>query len=142
MDKKELYRKIKDIAEQLLKNDSTYTRADLAYELESLGISQDTAEVGMLAWEAYKFYQNNRAIRASFLDNDGKTPLVPEYEVQGLLEQSDDNALFPLVESRLQQSQNSLISLESKTLVSIKKCKNQSKSKLSCKASSFCSMQS
>lgn len=114
MDKKELYRKIKDIAEQLLKNDSTYTRADLAYELESLGISQDTAEVGMLAWEAYKFYQNNRAIRASFLDNDGKTPLVPEYEVQGLLEQSDDNALFPLVESRLQQSQNSLISLESK----------------------------
>lgn len=112
MDKNEIYQKIKDIAEHLQNESSTFTRADLAYELKELGISQDTADVGMLVWEAYNFYNNNWIIRDVFLDNDGKTTLVSEYEVDWLLEQRDDNALFPLVENRLQISKVSLDKLD------------------------------
>lgn len=70
MDNNRIYQKIYDIASQLLKENAVYTRADLAYELQDFGIKADSFEIGMLVWKAYKYFNDNEAIRHSFYDNE------------------------------------------------------------------------
>ena len=67
MEKQKVYQKIRDIAHQLQKDGATYTRADLAYDLHDLGINGDSAEVGMLVWEACQHFHNDTAIRCLIL---------------------------------------------------------------------------
>lgn len=62
MDKQKIYQKIRDIAHRLEQNGGTYTRADLAFDLQELGISKDGFEVGMLVWEAYKNFRDDKAV--------------------------------------------------------------------------------
>ena len=53
MDNNKVYQKIKDLAHQLAHQGAVYTRADLAYDLQGLGVSEDSYEVDKLVWEAY-----------------------------------------------------------------------------------------
>ncbi len=112
MEKTQIYQKIKHIADLLSKEGSTYTRADLAYELKELGIAQDTAEVGQLVWEAFRYFHNGKTIRESFYNNDGKGQLVPEMEVEAYIDSGDDKTLSPLLPHRLDDSSIALALLE------------------------------
>ena len=48
MDKLEIYKNIKTIADELCKENKTYLRADLAFELKKYGIASDCSEVRWL----------------------------------------------------------------------------------------------
>ena len=48
MDKLEIYKNIKTIADELCKDNKTYLRADLAFELKKYGIASDCSEVRWL----------------------------------------------------------------------------------------------
>ena len=48
MDKLEIYKNIKTIADELCKENKTYLRADLAFELKKYGIASDSSEVRWL----------------------------------------------------------------------------------------------
>lgn len=56
MDKIKIYQKIKELSHQ---KGTVYTRADLAYDLQQLGISNDCFEVGILVWEAYQYFNQD-----------------------------------------------------------------------------------
>ena len=111
MDKQKIYQKIRDIAHRLEQNGGTYTRADLAFDLQEMGISKDGFEVGMLVWEAYRHFRDDKAIRQAFYDNDGKRGLVDEYGVEYLVETQDD-ALFPYLHKQLDGGNDALRALE------------------------------
>lgn len=112
MDNNRIYQKIYDIASQLLKENAVYTRADLAYELQDFGIKADSSEIGMLVWEAYKRFNDNKAIRRSFYDNEKKDPLVDEYRTDYLIETNDIPSLFPLLQQKLTNGNHALSQLE------------------------------
>lgn len=112
MDENQIYQKIYDIASQLLKENAVYTRADLAYELQDFGIKADSFEIGMLVWKAYKYFNDNEAIRHSFYDNEKKDPLVDEYRTDYLIETNDNTSLFPLLQQKLTKGNQALNQLE------------------------------
>lgn len=112
MDNNRIYQKIYDIASQLLKENAVYTRADLAYELQDFGIKADSFEIGMLVWKAYKYFNDNEAIRHSFYDNEKKDPLVDEYRTDYLIETNDNTSLFPLLQQKLAKGNQTLNQLE------------------------------
>ena len=70
--------KIRDIAVKLNHDGAVYTRADLAYELKTCGIANDSIEVSRLVCEAFSRFGND-AIKTSFLTNDGKHTVVDAY---------------------------------------------------------------
>ena len=74
---------IKDIAHEFKKNNSTFSRADLAYELNI----NDSVEVERFVSEAYVTFNHDKAIKDSFISNDGSMTLVKAY----LLSASLDN---------------------------------------------------
>ena len=112
MDNNRIYQKIYDIASQLLKENAVYTRADLAYELQDFGIKADSFEIGILVWKAYKYFNDNEAIRHSFYDNEKKDPLVDEYRTDYLIETNDNTSLFPLLQQKLAKGNQALNQLE------------------------------
>lgn len=112
MDNNRIYQKIYDIASQLLKENAVYTRADLAYELQDFGIKADSFEIGMLVWKAYKYFNDNEAIRHSFYDNEKEDPLVDEYRTDYLIETNDNTSLFPLLQQKLAKGNQALNQLE------------------------------
>lgn len=112
MEKLKIYQTIRDIACQLQQNNATYTRADLAYDLQKLGISKDSIEVSMLVWEAFQHFKKDSAIKAAFYDNEKKHTLVDEYQVDSLLEENNAALLFPLLQDKLAKGNRSLTTLE------------------------------
>ena len=73
MDKINIYQKIKELSHQ---KGTVYTRADLAYDLQQLGISNDCFEVGILVWEAYQYFNQDNSIRTCFYDKRKKKGLL------------------------------------------------------------------
>ena len=111
MEKQKVYQKIRDIAHQLQKDGATYTRADLAYDLHDLGINNDSAEVGMLVWEACQHFHNDTAIKNVFYDNERKDLLVLKYQIEHLIEENNEQELFPLLQNKLDAGNDSLSAL-------------------------------
>lgn len=58
-DKQSVFQAIKNIADDLCKENKTYLRADLAYELKKFGVDADSAEVSKLVYDAYKFFRQD-----------------------------------------------------------------------------------
>lgn len=54
--KQTVYQAIKTIADNLCKENKTYLRADLAYELKKYGVASDSSEVSKLVFDAYRFF--------------------------------------------------------------------------------------
>ena len=108
MDKLKIYQKIKELSHQ---KGTVYTRADLAYDLQQLGISNDCFEVGILVWEAYQYFNQDNSIRTCFYDNEKKGLLVDEYQADGLIAKNETDCLFKLEQQRLQNWNKSLNSV-------------------------------
>lgn len=97
-DNLKIYQKIRDLAHQ---GDLVYTRADLAYDLQELGIPNDCFEVGLLVWESYRHFNQDEKIRTFFYDNERKGFLVDEYQTDGLIAENDTDRLFEVERQRL-----------------------------------------
>lgn len=109
MDK--LYERIYGIACELSKTESTYTRADLAYELQNEGIKKDSFELGKLVYETYLRFNKDDKIKKAFYNNEGSDQLVSDYKVDSLIEKNACDLLFPLLQNKLDKSAEKLDSL-------------------------------
>lgn len=86
MNEKKAIEKINSIAVELSKENSTFTRAELAYELSDCGIQGDSALVSQLVWDAYQKGINKSAIARAFTDNAGVRRLTEAYQIQATLD--------------------------------------------------------
>ena len=98
--------KIRDIAVKLNHDGAVYTRADLAYELKTCGIANDSVDVSRFVCEAFSRF-GNEAIRTSFLTNDGKHTVVDSY-MAAFQDDKDVEDAFSIVMMHLDRSGKSL----------------------------------
>lgn len=82
-------------------------RADLAYDLKDVGISSDSIEVGLLVYEAYKYFGNNENIYYAFVNNARTRFLVDDCQVCKLINE-DNDILFDTFDATLKQSKATL----------------------------------
>ena len=112
VDKQKIYQAIKTIADNLCKENKTYLRADLAYELKEYGIASDSSEVSKLVFDAYKFFHGDGNIALAFVSNNSRTTLVADYKLNDSLEQGDKENALKIAETELALSSSALDTLE------------------------------
>lgn len=110
-DKQSVFQAIKNIADDLCKENKTYLRADLAYDLKKFGVDADSAEVSKLVYDAYKFFRQDGHIAIAFVSNNSRTTLVAEYKLNDCLEQGDKEEALKIAETELAQSSTALSKL-------------------------------
>lgn len=92
--------KIKSLAKELNKENSTFTRAELAYELKDYGITADSNLVSRLVWDAYQSSKDKKAIANAFTDNTGFQQLIDIYELQAKLDAGDIDSAINLTRNK------------------------------------------
>ena len=112
MDKLEIYKNIKTIADELCKENKTYLRADLAFELKKYGIASDSSEVSKLVFDAYRYFHDNGNIAIAFVSNNSRTTLVAEYKLNDSLEQGNKEEALKIAETELALSSSALEQLK------------------------------
>lgn len=112
MDKLEIYKNIKTIADNLCKENKTYLRADLAFELKKYGIASDSSEVSKLVFDAYRYFHDNGNIAIAFVSNNSRTTLVAEYKLNDSLEQGNKEEALKIAETELASSSSALEQLK------------------------------
>lgn len=108
MDKLEIYKNIKTIADELCKENKTYLRADLAFELKKYGIASDSSEVSKLVFDAYRYFHDNSNIAIAFVSNNSRTTLVTEYKLNDSLEQGNKEEALKIAKTELALSSSAL----------------------------------
>ena len=111
-DNKKVYQAIKTIADELCKENKTYLRADLAFELKKYGIASDSSEVSKLVFDAYRYFHDNGNIAIAFVSNNSRTTLVAEYKLNDSLEQGNKEEALKIAETELALSSSALEQLK------------------------------
>ena len=111
-DNQKVYEAIKTIADELCKENKTYLRADLAFELKKYGIASDSSEVSKLVFDAYRYFHDNGNIAIAFVSNNSRTTLVAEYKLNDSLEQGDKEEALKIAETELALSSSALEQLK------------------------------
>lgn len=111
-DNQKVYQAIKTIADELCKENKTYLRADLAFELKKYGIASDSSEVSKLVFDAYRYFHDNGNIAIAFVSNNSRTTLVAEYKLNDSLEQGNKEEALKIAETELALSSSALEQLK------------------------------
>lgn len=111
-DNQKVYQAIKTIADELCKENKTYLRADLAFELKKYGIASDSSEVSKLVFDAYRYFHDNGNIAIAFVSNNSRTTLVVEYKLNDSLEQGNKEEALKIAETELALSSSALEQLK------------------------------
>ena len=111
-DNQKVYEAIKTIADELCKENKTYLRADLAFELKKYGIASDSSEVSKLVFDAYRYFHDNGNIAIAFVSNNSRTTLVAEYKLNDSLEQGNKEEALKIAETELALSSSALDQLK------------------------------
>ena len=111
-DNQKVYQAIKTIADELCKENKTYLRADLAFELKKYGIAFDSSEVSKLVFDAYRYFHDNGNIAIAFVSNNSRTTLVAEYKLNDSLEQGNKEEALKIAETELALSSSALEQLK------------------------------
>lgn len=111
-DNQKVYQAIKTIADELCKENKTYLRADLAFELKKYGIASDSSEVSKLVFDAYRYFHDNGNIAIAFVSNNSRTTLVAEYKLNDSLEQGNKEEALKIAETELTLSSSALEQLK------------------------------
>ncbi|MBQ0029337.1 MAG: hypothetical protein KBT32_02750 [Bacteroidales bacterium] len=106
--KENILQQIKKIADMLIGNKSTYSRADLAYELKKMGLSGDSAEVAALIWDAFKKYNNDTNIANAFIGNSGRRTVVEEQEALSHFQEGNTATALATIGNNRQSTNNAL----------------------------------
>lgn len=112
MEKLEIYKTIKSIADELCRDGKTFLRADLAFELKKCGVQSDSSEVGSLVYEAYCYYRNDGNISIAFVTNNSRSTLVADYKLNYCIEQGHTDTALAIAENDLQVTENSIDKLQ------------------------------
>lgn len=112
MEKQEIYKTIKSIADELCRDGKTFLRADLAFELKKYGVQGDSSEIGGLVYEAYSYYRNDGNISIAFVTNNSRTTLVVDYKLNHCIEQGHTDKALAIAENDLQVTENSIDKLQ------------------------------
>ena len=115
MDTMLILNKIQELADSLAAENSTFTRSDVAWELQddlaSVGISGDSPEISRLVWECYQ-KTKDEAVAKCFLTNSRCYTLVEEFTVPALVEAGDIDSVFGTINKNLAKSDNVLAALK------------------------------
>ena len=111
-DNQKVYQAIKTIADELCKENKTYLRADLAFELKKYGIASDSSEVSKLVFDAYRYFHDNGNIAIAFVSNNSRTTLVAEYKLNDCLGQGKKEEALKIAETELALSSSALEKLK------------------------------
>lgn len=130
MEKQEIYKAIKSIADELCRDGKTFLRADLAFELKKHGVQSDSSEVEKLVFEAYCFYRNDGNISIAFVTNNSRTTLVADYKLNHCLEQGHMDDALSIAENELQVTENSFDTLQSMIALNLETAMVQGASKM------------
>ncbi|MBO7438277.1 MAG: hypothetical protein J6U21_01205, partial [Bacteroidales bacterium] len=99
--------KIKQLADTLSEDGSTFTRSDLAWDLKDdlakVGITGDSPEISRLVWECY-MNTKDEAVAKSFVTNSRSFTLVEEYTIPALVEAGDTDSVFGTINKKLVKS--------------------------------------
>lgn len=120
MEKLEIYKTIKSIADELCRDGKTFLRADLAFELKKCGVQSDSSEVGSLVYEAYCYYQNDGNISIAFVTNNSRSTLVTDYKLNYCIEQGHKDKALAIAENDLQVTENSIDKLQNMIALNLK----------------------
>lgn len=113
MKTQEVYKRIKTIADELCRENKTWLRADLAFELKKYGVASDNSEVSQLVYEAYIAYNHDGNIAIAFVSNNSRTTLIAEYKLTACLGQGQREQALDIAESSLQVTSGALDTLQS-----------------------------
>lgn len=111
MDREKAKAKIEQLAVELRRDGSQFSRADLAYELSECGVKGDSNEIGKLVWEAYQKSRNKEAIRVAFTNNAGNRSLVDSMKVEAALENDDTSTAISVANAQLTHADDSISQL-------------------------------
>jgi len=111
-DNRTIYEAIRTIAAKVCKDEETYLRADLAYELKQYGIQTDSTDVSRLVLEAYRYFNNDRNIERAFVTNDCRRPLIEEYQMTDLLDNGKTEDAMTLAQKELDSTSQTLTRLQ------------------------------
>jgi hypothetical protein len=111
-DNKNIYTTIRNLAAKLCKDGETYLRADLAYELKQVGINTDSIDVSRLVLEAYRYFGSDQNIKKAYVTNDGRSPLIEEYQLTELLDDGKPQDAMTLTKKELDKSAHTLSKLQ------------------------------
>lgn len=100
--------KINELAQKLAKSKSSFTRADLAYELKSYGIVGDSAEINRLVWAAWVKYNNSPEIRKAFTNNAGNQYLADQYKITAAIMDGNTSNALSIVHKELRETDTAL----------------------------------
>ncbi|MBQ5512513.1 MAG: hypothetical protein IIT83_02400, partial [Bacteroidales bacterium] len=108
--------KIKTLADTLYADGSTFTRSDLAWELQEdlakVGVTGDSPEISRLVWECFQ-NTKDEAVAKSFVTNSRSFTLVEEHTIPALVEAGDTENVFGTVSKKLVKSDDILGQLKS-----------------------------
>ena len=108
--------KIKTLADTLYADGSTFTRSDLAWELQEdlakVGIAGDSPDISRLVWECFQ-NTKDEAVAKSFVTNSRSFTLVEEHTIPALVEAGDTDNVFGTVNKKLLKSDDILGQLKS-----------------------------
>lgn len=107
-DEKKILRTIAELTDKLAKQGTTYTRADLAFELKDAGVEGDSVEISQWVYKAYNCNRNSEKIRKAFVNNERKRYIVDEFNIYLLAEEGNAGRLSSLLENILGEGQNAL----------------------------------
>lgn len=130
MGNQEIYKVIKSIADELCRDNKTFLRADLAFELKKYGVKSDSSEVESLVFGAYSFYKNDSNISIAFVTNNSRTTLVADYKLNNCLEQGRMDDALAIAENELQVTANSFDTLQHMVLQNLETAMVQGASKM------------
>lgn len=103
--------KIQALADTLAEEGSTFTRSDLAWEMQEdlakVGITGDSPEISRLVWECYK-NTKDEAVAKCFVTNSRSFTLVEEYTIPALVEAGDTDNVFGTINKKLLKSDDIL----------------------------------
>ena len=102
-------KQIREIAHELKESNSTFSRADLAYELNL----KDSVEIERLVSEAYVKFNHDKAINDSFITNDGSMTLVKAYLISSSLDNEEHDKVIATFQKDLRITDEQIHILES-----------------------------
>ena len=108
MSNKDIYKKIVEIANKLAKSGSSFSRADLAYELKQYGIKADSPEISRIVYEAWVDSGRNANIVKAFTNNAGNRSLVEAYQVAAASDNADQNKILSITQHELQEADKAI----------------------------------
>lgn len=112
MNTNQIYQKIYEIAKRLSSKSSTFTRSDLAYELRSLGVKNDSFAVNTLVWETYLHFNKDICVQKAFVNNEQNSSIVDEHQLYVQLQDGNSQAVFEVMQESIGNIQRSVYLLE------------------------------